>query len=96
MPSHSTEPSTLATPTVIGLVTIKTATDPMPVPISGAIHNTTVSVAQIATVMAIPIPANWPSTPDCDGADAFPDDPTQWCDEDGDGFGSNPDGNQRR
>ena len=37
--------------------------------------------------------ANWPSTTDCFGADAFPDDPTQWCDEDNDGFGSNPDGN---
>ena len=36
---------------------------------------------------------NWPSTPDCYGADAFPDDVTQWCDEDGDGFGSNPEGN---
>ena len=36
--------------------------------------------------------ANWPSTPDCFGADAFPDEPTQWCDEDNDGFGSNPDG----
>ncbi len=36
----------------------------------------------------------WPSTSDCFGADAFPDDPTQWCDEDNDGFGSNPDGNQ--
>ena len=38
--------------------------------------------------------AGWPSTSDCFGADAFPDDPTQWCDEDNDGFGSNPDGNQ--
>ena len=37
--------------------------------------------------------ANWPSTPDCYGADAFPNDATQWCDEDNDGFGSNPDGN---
>ena len=37
--------------------------------------------------------ASWPSTTDCYGADAFPDDPTQWCDEDNDGFGSNPDGN---
>jgi len=37
--------------------------------------------------------ANWPSTTDCFGADAFPDDATQWCDEDNDGFGSNPDGN---
>ena len=36
--------------------------------------------------------ANWPSTADCFGADAFPDEPTQWCDEDNDGFGSNPDG----
>lgn len=36
----------------------------------------------------------WPSTTDCFGADAFPDDPTQWCDEDNDGFGSNPEGNQ--
>ena len=94
MPSLRGEPSTL-TPTGIGLETIKTATDPMPVPISGAIHNTTVSVAQIATVMDIPIPRpTGPSTPDYYGADAFPDDPTQWCDEDGDGFGSNPDGNQ--
>ena len=38
--------------------------------------------------------AGWPSTSDCFGADAFPDDPTQWCDEDNDGFGSNPEGNQ--
>lgn len=37
--------------------------------------------------------AGWPSTTDCYGADAFPSDPTQWCDEDNDGFGSNPDGN---
>ncbi len=37
--------------------------------------------------------ANWPSTPDCFGGDAFPADPTQWCDEDNDGFGSNPEGN---
>jgi hypothetical protein len=37
--------------------------------------------------------ANWPSTTDCFGADAFPNDPTQWCDEDNDGFGSNPEGN---
>ena len=37
--------------------------------------------------------ANWPSTKDCYGADAFPNDPTQWCDEDNDGYGSNPDGN---
>ena len=37
--------------------------------------------------------ANWPPTADCYGADAFPDDPTQWCDEDGDGFGSNQTGN---
>jgi len=37
---------------------------------------------------------DWPTTPDCYGADAFPNDPTQWCDEDGDGFGSNPDGNE--
>jgi hypothetical protein len=36
----------------------------------------------------------WASTTDCFGADAFPDDPTQWCDEDNDGFGSNPEGNQ--
>ena len=36
---------------------------------------------------------DWPSTTDCYGADAFPDDPTQWCDEDNDGFGSNPEGN---
>ena len=37
--------------------------------------------------------ANWPSTADCFGADAFPDEPTQWCDEDNDGYGSNPEGN---
>ena len=37
--------------------------------------------------------ANWPATTDCYGADAFPNDPTQWCDEDNDGFGSNPEGN---
>ncbi len=37
--------------------------------------------------------SNWPSTADCYGADAFPSDPTQWCDEDNDGFGSNPEGN---
>ncbi|HII11117.1 MAG TPA: hypothetical protein HA356_03480, partial [Candidatus Poseidoniaceae archaeon] len=37
--------------------------------------------------------ANWASTGDCYQADAFPDDPTQWCDEDGDGFGSNISGN---
>ena len=28
-----------------------------------------------------------------DNTDAFPNDATQWCDEDNDGFGSNPDGN---
>ena len=38
--------------------------------------------------------AGWPARTDCYGADAFPNDPTQWCDEDDDGFGSNPDGNQ--
>ena len=37
--------------------------------------------------------AGWPATTDCYGADAFPDDPTQWCDEDNDGFGSNQSGN---
>ena len=37
--------------------------------------------------------ANWASTGDCYQADAFPNDPTQWCDEDGDGFGSNVSGN---
>ena len=37
--------------------------------------------------------ANWPSSSDCYQADAFPNDPTQWCDEDGDGFGSNLSGN---
>ena len=37
--------------------------------------------------------AGWAATTDCYGADAFPNDPTQWCDEDNDGFGSNPDGN---
>ncbi|MAR47336.1 MAG: hypothetical protein CMA41_06000 [Euryarchaeota archaeon] len=37
--------------------------------------------------------ATWPASTDCYGADAFPTDPTQWCDEDNDGFGSNPDGN---
>jgi hypothetical protein len=37
--------------------------------------------------------AGWPATTDCFGADAFPDDPTQWCDEDNDGYGSNANGN---
>ena len=37
--------------------------------------------------------AGWPSTADCYGADAFPSDPTQWCDEDNDGYGSNQTGN---
>jgi len=37
--------------------------------------------------------AGWAARTDCYGADAFPNDPTQWCDEDNDGFGSNPDGN---
>ena len=37
--------------------------------------------------------AGWPTRTDCYGADAFPNDATQWCDEDNDGFGSNPDGN---
>ena len=37
--------------------------------------------------------AGWPATTDCYGADAFPADPTQWCDEDNDGFGSNQSGN---
>ena len=37
--------------------------------------------------------ANWPSTANCYQADAFPNDATQWCDEDGDGFGSNLSGN---
>ena len=37
--------------------------------------------------------ANWPSTSNCYQADAFPNDPTQWCDEDGDGYGSNISGN---
>ena len=27
--------------------------------------------------------------PDCTGADAFPNDPLQWCDKDGDGVGDN-------
>ena len=36
----------------------------------------------------------WPTLSPCnDGADAFPNDPTQWCDDDGDGFGSNQSGN---
>jgi len=35
----------------------------------------------------------WGSTTDCFGADAFPNDATQWCDEDNDGFGSNVSGN---
>ena len=35
----------------------------------------------------------WPATTDCYGADAFPNDITQWCDEDNDGFGSNATGN---
>jgi WD40 repeat protein len=35
----------------------------------------------------------WGPTTDCFGADAFPDDATQWCDEDNDGFGSNATGN---
>ncbi len=37
--------------------------------------------------------AGWPATADCYGADAFPNDPTQWCDEDNDGYGSNQTGN---
>ena len=37
--------------------------------------------------------ANWPATTDCYGADAFPNDASQWCDEDNDGFGSNAEGN---
>ncbi len=37
--------------------------------------------------------AGWPATTDCYGADAFPADATQWCDEDNDGFGSNQSGN---
>ena len=37
--------------------------------------------------------AGWPARTDCYGADAFPSDPTQWCDEDNDGFGSNQTGN---
>lgn len=37
---------------------------------------------------------DWPALSPCnDGADAFPNDPTQWCDDDGDGYGSNPAGN---
>ena len=35
----------------------------------------------------------WLATTDCYGADAFPADATQWCDEDNDGFGSNQTGN---
>ncbi len=35
----------------------------------------------------------WPAKTDCYGADAFPYDATQWCDEDNDGFGSNETGN---
>ena len=35
---------------------------------------------------------DWPATVDCYGADAFPYEPTQWCDEDNDGFGSNSEG----
>ena len=35
----------------------------------------------------------WPAKSDCYGADAFPNDITQWCDEDNDGFGSNATGN---
>ena len=37
--------------------------------------------------------ANWQARTDCYGADAFPNDPTQWCDEDNDGYGSNVSGN---
>jgi WD40 repeat protein len=37
--------------------------------------------------------ANWAATSNCYQADAFPNDPTQWCDEDGDGYGSNISGN---
>ena len=36
--------------------------------------------------------ANWPAHPNGD-ADAFPADPTQWRDSDGDGFGDNTSGN---
>ena len=35
---------------------------------------------------------DWPAHPDGD-ADAFPDDPTQWRDSDGDGYGDNTSGN---
>ena len=35
---------------------------------------------------------DWPAHPTGD-ADAFPDDPTQWRDSDGDGFGDNTSGN---
>ena len=37
--------------------------------------------------------ANWQARTDCYGADAFPNDATQWCDEDNDGYGSNASGN---
>jgi hypothetical protein len=40
--------------------------------------------------------AGWPVlfTLECeDGADAFPTDPTQWCDKDGDGYGFDAEGN---
>ena len=36
---------------------------------------------------------NWLARTDCYGADAFPNDATQWCDEDNDGYGSNESGN---
>ena len=75
---------------VTGLEITRTATGLMHVQMLGAIHNTTVLDAPtpIRTGISDPTPG-WPSTTDCFGADAFPDDPTQWCDEDNDGFGSN-------
>ena len=37
---------------------------------------------------------DWGPNGECTGADAFKDDPTQWCDSDGDGYGDNESGNQ--
>jgi WD40 repeat protein len=35
---------------------------------------------------------DWTASPECDQADAFPADASQWCDSDGDGYGDNESG----